>query len=119
MKRLQQPERFLTILDNLDRVNIKDAQTIWSTLQTFLHGHERDPWFRRLCILVPYDPSGLRQLWERRGDKSEKGEQRAPKSPIDERHGESETVVSDSFIDKTSSYVSKCPRSSYQTGSRI
>jgi tol-pal system beta propeller repeat protein TolB len=58
--------RLVLVLDNLDRVDSKDALSIWSTLQTFLQ-HRQDvsqPWQRRLWIVVPYDPTGLRALWE-------------------------------------------------------
>lgn len=65
------PERRLVVvLDNLDRVDPKDALEIWSTLQTFLqHTIRREnEWFTRLWILVPYDPNGIRKLWAGRGD---------------------------------------------------
>ena len=54
------------VLDNLDRVNVKDALSIWATLQTFLQHRATQwlPWFNRVCILVPYDPAGLRRLWD-------------------------------------------------------
>ena len=93
-------QRFLTVvLDNLDRVNVRDALTIWATLQTFLHhnGERSDSWFERLCVIVPYDPSGLRQLWERH----QEGPRPAGGQTLDERYAESQTVVSDSFIDKS------------------
>lgn len=63
--------RMLLILDNLDRVEAKDALTIWSTLQTFVgHSHYGHPeWFDRLWIVVLYDPNGLGLLWEKTNSK--------------------------------------------------
>jgi hypothetical protein len=60
--------RIVLVLDNLDRVDSKDALTIWSTLQTFLqHRHDsRKPWYGRLWILVLYDPQALKLLWEKK-----------------------------------------------------
>ena len=52
------------ILDNLDRVGVDDARSIWATLQTFLqHRENRQGWYQRVSIIVPYDRVGLRQLW--------------------------------------------------------
>ena len=58
-------KRIVLILDNLDRVDAKDALSIWSTLQTFFQhkGTKRGSWHERLWLLVLYDVSGLRQLW--------------------------------------------------------
>lgn len=60
------PERRLVVvLDNLDRVQPRDALTIWSTMQTFLQPREQTDsrWPSRLWVLVPYDPDGIRKLW--------------------------------------------------------
>lgn len=59
-------KRIVLILDNLDRVDSKDALSIWSTLQTFLQhkSMERPAWHERLWLLVLYDFRGLSQLWE-------------------------------------------------------
>ena len=57
--------RVVLILDNLDRVDAKDALSIWSTLQTFFQhkGTKRDEWHERLWLIVLYDYNGLKQLW--------------------------------------------------------
>lgn len=57
--------RVVLILDNLDRIDSKDALVIWSTLQTFLQhkGASRPDWHERLWLLVLYDISGLSKLW--------------------------------------------------------
>ena len=74
--------RIILVIDNLDRVDADSALSIWSTLQTFVQErrHQRDEWFRRVWVLVPYDAVGLRKLWD-------KGEQSRP--------------VSDSFFNKS------------------
>ena len=53
------------VLDNLDRADPKHALSIWATPQTFLQDRSTKPesWFKRLWIIVPYDPTGLRKLW--------------------------------------------------------
>lgn len=67
-------KKIVLILDNLDRVDAKDALSIWSTLQTFFQhkGMKRASWHERLWLLVLYDLSGLSQLWEDSGKPSGK-----------------------------------------------
>lgn len=67
---LRQKERkVLLVLDNLDRVAPEDARSILATLQTFIQNpqYSREPWFSRIFILIPYDPSGLDRLWSANG----------------------------------------------------
>ena len=81
------------LLDNLDRVDAKDALTIWSTLQTFFQhkGTEhRDEWHKRLWLIVLYDLGGLSQLWQK-----------------DEKPGNNAAV---SFIDKSFQIRFEVPR---------
>lgn len=84
--------KFVLVLDNLDRVDPKDALEIWSTLQTFVR--ERishvSSWYSRLWVLVPYDPNGLRKLWSNRTRDNTDG--------ID---GDDDYVGPQSFIDKS------------------
>jgi hypothetical protein len=84
--------RVVIVLDNLDRVEPKDALSIWSTLQTFLQDRcmQKEEWFSKLWIVVPYDPNGLRKLWANSNDISE------TKVP-----NNTEQHVSNSFIDKS------------------
>lgn len=58
--------RLILVLDNLDRVDSKDALSIWSTLQTFMQHKQDDdsPWYNRLWTLVLYDPKALSLLWQ-------------------------------------------------------
>lgn len=58
--------RLIIVIDNLDRVDPKDSLTIWSTLQTFLQQRanvRRQRWFKKIWIIVPYDPDGLASPW--------------------------------------------------------
>jgi hypothetical protein len=58
--------KLLLVIDNLDRADVADALRIWSTLQIFLQDTQSrsQEWFRRVWILVPYDPDGLQKLWQ-------------------------------------------------------
>lgn len=58
--------RIVLVLDNLDRVGIHVAKSLWSTLQTFLqdwHSRDDSQWIHRLWIVVPYDSGGIRRIW--------------------------------------------------------
>lgn len=65
--------RVVLVLDNLDRVEPKDALEIWSTLQTFLQHHQRraEAWFKQLWVWVPFDPIGIRKIWSEGGNESD------------------------------------------------
>jgi len=92
--------KIIMVLDNLDRVDPKDALTIWSTLQTFLQcriDSTTEEWFRKLWIVIPYDPEGLHQLWTNRG--KEEGTPPANDSQI----------VPESFMDKSFQLRFKVP----------
>ncbi|NOY72247.1 MAG: hypothetical protein GXP14_07695 [Gammaproteobacteria bacterium] len=80
---------FVLVIDNLDRIDQKEALIIWSTLQTFLQDRSSDieKWFEKLWIIVPYDPSGLRKIWDG--------------SSVQKTSDNTGKVVSDSFIDKS------------------
>jgi len=58
--------RVVLVLDNLDRVDAKDALAMWSTMQTFVqHSGGADPtWFPRLWVLLPYDRKSVLRLWQ-------------------------------------------------------
>ena len=79
--------KIIIVIDNLDRVDAQDATTIWSTLQVFLQErcHQEEEWFDSLWMIVPYDPKGLRRLWDGRQSESEN----------------TKNFTSDSFIDKS------------------
>lgn len=62
-------KNIICVIDNLDRINEDDALKIWSTLQIFIQ--EKNPILpkqenkQKLWILVPYDESGLKKLWDK------------------------------------------------------
>ena len=58
--------RAVIVIDNLDRVDTKTALSIWSTLQTFLQydSTKSETCYRKIWVIVPYDPIGLRQIWD-------------------------------------------------------
>jgi hypothetical protein len=94
------------VLDNLDRIDPKDALSIWATLQTFLQDRstKTEYWFKKLWIIVPYDPTGLRQLWANRGAVDEDTEKRNSviKDDVPAVRGEdADKAVPVSFIDKS------------------
>lgn len=62
----EKDRRLVLVVDNLDRVDADSALSIWSTLQTFLQDRRlrSESWFNRLWVIVPFDPTGLRKLWE-------------------------------------------------------
>ena len=86
--------RCLLVLDNLDRVEPESALAIWSTLQTFLQDRNQrnEDWFTRLWVIVPYDPGGLRKLWDNR---SKEGGSTETSTGVDD------SMASDSFLDKS------------------
>jgi len=79
------------VLDNLDRIEPDDARQMWSTLQTFLQFSRRasERWLKRLWVVVPYDPKGLRALWT------------APSEDEGTSASKEDIAVSQSFIDKS------------------
>jgi hypothetical protein len=58
--------RLILIMDNLDRVSVRNALAIWSTMQTFLHpaSNGQTSWHKQLTVIVPYDPSGMMKVWQ-------------------------------------------------------
>lgn len=79
-----QKRHLILAFDNLDRVTPTDALSILAALQTFLQHseHHRPDWFKKLYVLIPYDPKGLQRLWQ--------------------VHGESDdSRVASAFLDKT------------------
>ena len=60
------------VLDNLDRIATDDAINIWSTLQTFIPPEQTtEKWRKRLWLVVPFDPSGIRQVWDHQKEGSQ------------------------------------------------
>ena len=90
-----QDSRLLIVIDNLDRVNRQDSLKIWSTLQTYLQRRNpssgSDDLFNRIWTIVPYDETGLMQLWET---------ETAPKENVSKQQSENDHVCAKSYFDK-------------------
>lgn len=60
--------KIVLVIDNLDRVDEKDALLILSTLQTFLQKRnttqKEKEFFNKIWIIIPYDQEGLSSLWD-------------------------------------------------------
>lgn len=95
------------VIDNLDRINPEDALKIWSTLQIFVEpnnlkkckSRKSDVW-----VVVPYDESGLRLLW----DKKDRSQTECEKEGLPNGSGDSKetdkkknVLCSKSFFDKS------------------
>jgi len=100
--------KLIMVLDNLDRVDEKDALSIWSTLQTFLQcrNGETEDWFKKTWIVIPYDPDGLRKLWMNgTSPKHETPSEAKHGTPSEETKGKSvlneSQTVPQSFMDKS------------------
>lgn len=55
--------RLVIVIDNLDRLSVDEARSIWGTMRTFLELEKRKGWAKRVWLIVPYDPSVLERLW--------------------------------------------------------
>ena len=58
-------QKFLIVIDNLDRIEDTDALKIWATMRTFFDFEKasKKNWYTNTWLLVPYDLSGLKKLW--------------------------------------------------------
>lgn len=80
-------KNLVCVIDNLDRINPDDALKIWSTLQVFVQSKNpngRHNALSKVWVIVPYDESGLRLLWDK------------DKNGVDNKH-----LCSKSFFDKS------------------
>jgi energy-coupling factor transporter ATP-binding protein EcfA2 len=57
--------KLLITIDNLDRVDVGDAKKLWSSVRTFLDfcGRDMPSWASNVWVLIPYDRSGIKRLW--------------------------------------------------------
>ena len=94
--------RLLIVLDNLDRLDSEDAKSIWSTLQTFLQDRvlSNESWSKRLWILVPYDPTGIHNIWmDNHSDDTKRRLEIGPEwNRIEDSY---QRRISQSFVDKS------------------
>ena len=95
------------VIDNLDRINPEDALKIWSTLQIFVESknlkkcksRKSDVW-----VVVPYDESGLRLLWDKKDrSQTECEKEGLPNGSDDSKETDKKKNVlcSKSFFDKS------------------
>lgn len=68
-------ERCIIVIDNLDRIEAKSSQGIWSTLQTFFQHRSSSnshlDWKDKLWFIVPFDREGLSKIWQQENDNSD------------------------------------------------
>jgi len=68
-------DKLILVIDNLDRIDAKDSLRIWATLQTFLQQRnqpdQKDRWFDKVWVIVPYDSDGLASLWDSDNDEED------------------------------------------------
>lgn len=91
--------KLMIVIDNLDRVEHKDARTIWATMQTFFEpsasGGDRD-YGKRLWLLVPFDPDGISRIW----DESSSTEPDAKQDPDKKKLINVQSGIAGSFKEK-------------------
>ena len=58
-------KKLLIVVDNLDRVDTKDALEIWATMRTFFEFDSNNAagWKSHLWLLVPFDKDALTRIW--------------------------------------------------------
>jgi len=101
-KEFSSTAKLVIVIDNLDRVDSKDALKIWSTLQTFLQQRSslrKENWFNKIWIIVPYDRDGLAALWENgeaeHDDTNNEGTNNKPSTSNDQKN-----KLAKAFFDK-------------------
>jgi KAP family P-loop domain len=93
--------RILLVVDNLDRVNHEDAREMWAALRVFFDASLRAccPWYRRVWVLVPFDPEAVSDLWN--GTKNSDQEEGSLSAGQDR--------TSKHFLDKTFQVIFRVP----------
>lgn len=88
------------VLDNLDRVDSQDAIKTWATLQTFVgrRAKAQASWFSRVTLIIPYDPIGLKKLWD---NQMSRGQFSLQQLPEDDTSNTSRPEISESFLEKS------------------
>ena len=94
--------RCLIVLDNLDRIESKFALAIWSTLQTFLQDRntDKEQWYKKLWLLVPYDQEGIHRLWTNMSRLTPRNVEHDQES-TNSSGSQGSAFVADSFLDKS------------------
>lgn len=96
--------KFIIVIDNLDRIDHDDAKKIWSTLQIFLQHRnpasnpESTVLYKNLWIIIPYDHSSLIKIWDLNEPKAKTLENTDNKQPTEEINQIDK--LNESFLDK-------------------
>ena len=112
-----QHRRLVIVIDNLDRVDAKDAASIWATMQTFMptsrnlngdhgakgEGQGNQRWQEKVTFILPYDPDGIRSLWDGRREfvGKKKVDENEEDKRVEETQGRRGSDIEQSFIEKT------------------
>ena len=64
-------KKLIVVMDNLDRINAKDALKMWSTMRTIFNLPHREKSEERLWLIVPFDENAIKELWEDEKSKSQ------------------------------------------------
>ena len=100
-------KNIVCVIDNLDRVNPDDALKVWSTLQVFVQSKnpgDRNDCLSKVWVIVPYDESGLRLLWDKKDwSQTECEKEGLPNGSGDSKETDKKKNVlcSKSFFDKS------------------
>lgn len=61
----------IIVMDNLDRIDPKEALDIWATMRTFLRFNHNSEWEKKVWLIVPFDEKSIKNLWKNNNDKNE------------------------------------------------
>jgi hypothetical protein len=97
----KQENVLMVVMDNLDRVPPEEALAVWSTMRTFFDTGTcaAVDWQSQFWVLVPFDPTALRRLWQR-VDRGEIREQTDEDVPMKLGSSDANDLVR-AFTDKT------------------
>jgi hypothetical protein len=99
--------RLVLVVDNLDRIDSEDALSVWATLRTFfdLNGFEDCDQIKRLWVMIPFDNSAIKKLWQSGSSQNTSGVPISDVLPL----VSADEGMSQSFIDKTFQMVFHVP----------
>lgn len=61
---LNDNKNLIIVMDNLDRINAKDALKMWSTMRIFFDLPIKKHLEEKFWLVVPYDEESIKDLWE-------------------------------------------------------
>jgi hypothetical protein len=95
--------KLVMVIDNLDRIDVQDSLKLWSTLQTFLQQRStpsnKNNWFEKIWVLVPYDPIGLSKIWDKNEEKKDTSKD-SDEEGKEKRKEKGKENLSSQFFDK-------------------